>query len=65
VPACAPRLAGTPGAVRTPAPKLGQHNRELLGEVGVDAAKYDALLKAGAVYEEGTAPPAAVAEADA
>jgi len=60
-----PRLAGTPGAVRTPAPKLGQHNRELLGEVGVDAAKYDALLKAGAVYEEGTAPPAAVAEADA
>jgi len=60
-----PRLAGTPGAVRTPAPKLGQHNRELLGEVGVDAAKYDALLKAGAVYEEGTAPPAAAAEADA
>jgi len=60
-----PRLAGTPGAVRTPAPKLGQHNRQLLGEVGVDAAKYDALLKAGAVYEEGTAPPAAVAEPDA
>ena len=60
-----PRLAGTPGAVRTPAPKLGQHNRELLGEVGVDAARYDALLRAGAVYEEGTAPAAVQGEPDA
>jgi formyl-CoA transferase len=60
-----PRLAGTPGAVRTPAPKLGQHNRELLAEVGVDPARYDALLHAGAVYEEGSAPPPAAAEADA
>jgi crotonobetainyl-CoA:carnitine CoA-transferase CaiB-like acyl-CoA transferase len=60
-----PRLARTPGAIRTPAPKLGQHNRELLAEVGVDAAKYEALLHAGAVYEEGNKPPAAAGEPDA
>ena len=60
-----PRLGGTPGAVRTPAPKLGQHNRELLAEVGIDAAKYDALLQSGAVYEEGRSPAAAVAGPDA
>ena len=46
-----PRLAGTPGAVRTPAPTLGQHNRELLAEAGVDAEAYERLLAAGAVYE--------------
>jgi formyl-CoA transferase len=32
-----PRLSGTPGALRTPAPALGQHNRELLGELGYDS----------------------------
>ena len=60
-----PRLAGTPGAVRTPAPKLGQHNRELLAEVGIDAARYDTLLQAGAVYEERHSPAAAAADPDA
>ncbi|HUP96536.1 MAG TPA: CoA transferase [Usitatibacter sp.] len=48
-----PRLGGTPGSIRTRAPRLGQHNRELLSEVGVDRARYDALLAQGAVYEEG------------
>ncbi len=47
-----PRLLGTPGAVRTHAPRLGQHNRELLAEVGVDAARYAKMLEAGAVYEQ-------------
>ncbi len=46
-----PRLQGTPGSIRTPAPKLGEHNRELLGEVGVDRAKYARLLESGVVYE--------------
>jgi formyl-CoA transferase len=47
-----PRLEGTPGRVSTPAPKLGQHNRALLAEVGVDGSRYDELLTAGVVYEE-------------
>jgi len=47
-----PRLMGTPGAIRSPAPRLGEHNRELLAEAGVDAAQYEALLKEGVVYEE-------------
>jgi crotonobetainyl-CoA:carnitine CoA-transferase CaiB-like acyl-CoA transferase len=30
-----PRLSETPGALRAPAPELGQHNRELLGALGL------------------------------
>jgi crotonobetainyl-CoA:carnitine CoA-transferase CaiB-like acyl-CoA transferase len=44
-----PRLSGTPGTIRTPAPRLGQHNRELLGEIGIDEAGYKVLVEAGAV----------------
>jgi formyl-CoA transferase len=43
-----PRLLGTPGSIRTPAPRLGQHNRELLG---VDTKEYQRLLDEGIVYE--------------
>ena len=50
-----PRLQGTPGSIRTPAPKLGQHNRELLREAGIDDAQYAALLASGVLYE-GEAP---------
>ncbi len=46
-----PRLSRTPGTIRTPAPALGEHNRELLAAVGVDGARYDALLASGAVCE--------------
>jgi len=46
-----PRLSGTPGSIRTPAPKLGEHNRDLLKEVGVDDAAYSELLAAGIVCE--------------
>jgi crotonobetainyl-CoA:carnitine CoA-transferase CaiB-like acyl-CoA transferase len=46
-----PRLSRTPGTIRTPAPGLGEHNRELLAALGVDDARYEALLEAGAVCE--------------
>jgi len=51
-----PRLSGTPGAIRAPAPKLGEHNRALLAEVGVDEAAYAKLVAAGIVSEGGAAP---------
>jgi formyl-CoA transferase len=50
-----PRLSGTPGSIRTPAPRLGEHNRALLGEIGVNDAAYARLFAAGAVCE-GTSP---------
>ena len=46
-----PRLQGTPGAIRSPAPTVGQHNRELLGEVGVDEAAYAQLIVDGVTRE--------------
>jgi crotonobetainyl-CoA:carnitine CoA-transferase CaiB-like acyl-CoA transferase len=32
------RLSETPGALRRPAPRLGEHTREILTGIGVDAA---------------------------
>lgn len=46
-----PRLEGTPGAIRAPAPRLGEHNREILARAGVDDARYAALVAAGVVHE--------------
>jgi len=51
-----PRLSGTPGSIRTLAPHLGEHNRALLREVGVDDAAYAKLVAAGIVCEGGAAP---------
>jgi formyl-CoA transferase len=51
-----PRLEGTPGSVRTSAPRLGQHNREVLALAGVDDAGYAKLLEGGVVYEENGFP---------
>jgi len=42
-----PRLSGTPASIRTPAPALGEHNRELLREAGIDDAAYQDLLASG------------------
>jgi len=44
-----PRLLGTPAAIRTPAPRLGEHNRPILAEIGVSEAAYAQLLASGAV----------------
>ena len=51
-----PRLSGTPGSIRTPAPKLGEHNEALLGEIGVDAAAYRRLLAEGVACAGNAAP---------
>jgi crotonobetainyl-CoA:carnitine CoA-transferase CaiB-like acyl-CoA transferase len=44
-----PRLDQTPGSIRTAAPMLGQHNRELLDEIGMNSGDHEALQKAGVV----------------
>jgi crotonobetainyl-CoA:carnitine CoA-transferase CaiB-like acyl-CoA transferase len=36
--AVVPRLSGTPGEIRTPAPALGEHNDAILGSLGLTAA---------------------------
>jgi crotonobetainyl-CoA:carnitine CoA-transferase CaiB-like acyl-CoA transferase len=46
-----PRLSGTPGSIRALAPHLGEHNRALLREVGVDDAAYAKLVAAGVACE--------------
>jgi crotonobetainyl-CoA:carnitine CoA-transferase CaiB-like acyl-CoA transferase len=46
-----PRLMGTPGSIRTPAPRLGEHNRAILAEVGIDDTAYAKLKAAGVVFE--------------
>src|SRR5207245_9071215 len=48
-----PRLSRTPGAIRAPAPRLGEHNRALLAEIGVDQAAYAQLVAAGLACEGG------------
>jgi len=50
-----PRLSGTPGSIRTIAPRLGEHNQSLLAEVGVNESMYRKLLVEGTV-SEGEAP---------
>jgi crotonobetainyl-CoA:carnitine CoA-transferase CaiB-like acyl-CoA transferase len=41
--AVVPRLSGTPGEIRTPAPALGEHNDAILGGLGLDAAALNDL----------------------
>jgi crotonobetainyl-CoA:carnitine CoA-transferase CaiB-like acyl-CoA transferase len=36
----------------TPAPRIGQHSREVLTEYGLDAAHVDALIEAGVVRQD-------------
>jgi formyl-CoA transferase len=46
-----PRLLGTPGSIRTPAPRLGEHNRPLLRELGYTDSEYEQLKSAGILAE--------------
>jgi crotonobetainyl-CoA:carnitine CoA-transferase CaiB-like acyl-CoA transferase len=43
-----PRLSGTPGALRSAAPRIGQHNEELLKPL-LGAEEYDRLCACGAI----------------
>ena len=44
-----PRLTGTPGSIRQRAPDLGEHNRALLAELGIDDSAYARLVEAKVV----------------
>jgi crotonobetainyl-CoA:carnitine CoA-transferase CaiB-like acyl-CoA transferase len=43
------KLSDTPGAIRTPAPALGQHNEELLSALGYALPDIEALRRAGVI----------------
>ena len=42
-----PRLTDTPGSIRTPAPRLGEHNREILAGLGLTEDAMAELAQAG------------------
>ncbi|WP_333611140.1 CoA transferase [Brevundimonas bullata] len=44
-----PRLSDTPGSIRAAAPALGEHNAELLAELGLDEAQIAGLIAEGVV----------------
>ena len=46
------KLSGTPGGVNRPAPRLGEHNREVLSEFGYDRETIDRLCRSGALVSE-------------
>ncbi|HEY1933979.1 MAG TPA: CoA transferase [Acetobacteraceae bacterium] len=46
-----PRLSDTPGRLRSAAPSLGQHTREILESIGCDGARIAALAAEGVVKE--------------
>ena len=44
-----PRLSDTPGRLRMPAPSLGEHTEEILGEFGIDRATLEGLARDGVI----------------
>jgi crotonobetainyl-CoA:carnitine CoA-transferase CaiB-like acyl-CoA transferase len=48
------RLSDTPGAIRTSAPRLGEHTRDILKEAGLSAKEIAAALTSGLAKETGT-----------
>jgi formyl-CoA transferase len=51
-----PKLSDTPGAVRMPAPALGEHNGEILGTLGLSQAQITELETAGVVHGSARRP---------
>ncbi|POR50326.1 CaiB/BaiF CoA transferase family protein [Bosea psychrotolerans] len=45
-----PRLLGTPGSIRTKAPRLGEHNREILAGLGLTEDALAELAQAGVLH---------------
>src|SRR5256712_13593831 len=43
------RASGTPGTIRRPAPRLGEHTAEILGELGLPKSEIERLAAAGVV----------------
>lgn len=46
-----PRLAATPGSIRMPAPRLGEHSRAVLAGLGLSGGETDALIADGVVID--------------
>ncbi|QCI66907.1 CaiB/BaiF CoA transferase family protein [Phreatobacter stygius] len=46
------RLSATPGSIRTAAPRLGQHTRDILKEAGLSPAEIEAALTSGLAREK-------------
>jgi len=44
-----PRLSRTPGEIRLPAPRLGEHNEEVYGALGLDADELAELASEGVI----------------
>jgi crotonobetainyl-CoA:carnitine CoA-transferase CaiB-like acyl-CoA transferase len=44
-----PRLSETPGRLRAPAPALGRHTEEILGQFGIDRATLEGLAREGVI----------------
>jgi crotonobetainyl-CoA:carnitine CoA-transferase CaiB-like acyl-CoA transferase len=44
-----PRLSATPGRLRRPAPRLGEHTAEILGQFGIDRPTLAALARDGVI----------------
>jgi crotonobetainyl-CoA:carnitine CoA-transferase CaiB-like acyl-CoA transferase len=49
VPGVPVKLSVTPGGVRVRAPMVGEHTREILGELGVPSAQVDGLIARGVI----------------
>ena len=44
------KLGATPGSIRTPAPALGEHSRDILAEAGYTRDEIDALAASGTIH---------------